>query len=216
MRMKQDGEWVEAPSTSSAAGQLKWAFGMLAILALDGWWLWENRSEAPSRLFVCAAIVALLLVWGIMAALRTWRELLSWDLATFEFGAVQALPGGELPIVIRQRAVQPGTVESVSVELVFAEDAVDGTGKHRKSFREETVVQTAGGKGRALQAGEEFSFSTRLQFPADAMHTFLGNSNKLLWIVKSRIELKGWPATVDDTEIEVTPPGRAAAPAEDA
>jgi len=56
-----------------------------------------------------------------------------------------------------------------------------------------------------FDGGESFSDNRRLLIPRGAMHSFEANRNKLRWLVKVKVEIKGWPDYEDEYVLKVLP-----------
>ncbi len=75
-----------------------------------------------------------------------------------------------------------------------------GTDTHteRHTFYEQTLAQSQG-------QGNISRGSVSMLIPADSMHTFSGNSNKIIWSLKVKGEIPKWPDVDDEYVVNVEP-----------
>jgi hypothetical protein len=96
-------------------------------------------------------------------------------------------------------------VQHINVDLVFRESATYTRGTDTTTDTHEKIIDTYESPGRLFQAGETFQQDYTFTIPADAMHTFLAEHNKLQWFIRLWINVTGWPDLREEFEIQVLP-----------
>ena len=104
----------------------------------------------------------------------------------------------------RTFAGRSGRVKRLTVVLEGREEAQyrRGTDTHtdRNTFTSRTVIDAA--EPYTIASG-----STSFSVPVETVPTFKAEHNKILWQLKVRCEIPGWPDSEDEYEVLVQPGG---------
>lgn len=105
-----------------------------------------------------------------------------------------------------QQTFKSGTdVERITIQLILREWARYRRGTDTVTVTHDHVIQAFETPARRFEGGETFSDRRRMVIPRGAMHTFQATRNKLLWLVKVKVEIKGWPDFEEEYSITVLP-----------
>ncbi len=105
-----------------------------------------------------------------------------------------------------QQTFKSGTdVERITIQLILREWARYRRGTDTVTVTHDHVIQAFETPARRFEGGETFSDRRRMVIPRGATHTFQATRNKLLWLVKVKVEIKGWPDFEEEYSITVLP-----------
>lgn len=105
-----------------------------------------------------------------------------------------------------QQMFKSGTdVERITIQLILREWARYRRGTDTVTVTHDHVVQAFETPARHFEGGESFNDRRRMAIPLGAMHTFEAMRNKLMWLVKVKVEIKGWPDFEEEYSIRVLP-----------
>jgi hypothetical protein len=166
--------------------------GAALLLALD------PRDEKAFLGWAGVVIVFLISLYAVPKALAVRRI----GPASLEAGPVPAARGGELAVSLTLRPRRDMVLGPVRAALTATEESSKGSGKQRKTLKEEVARATADLEGpERLHAGREAVFAGMLVVPADAPPSFEAEPHKVAWELKFSAEVPGLPDV--DWEVEV-------------
>jgi|SRR3990172_9114099 len=113
--------------------------------------------------------------------------------------------GDEFTLDYRQTFKSGTDVERITVQLILREWARYRRGTDTVTVTHDHVIQAFETPARRFEGGETFSDRRRMVIPRGAMHTFQATRNKLLWLVKVKVEIKSWPDFEEEYSITVLP-----------
>jgi len=161
-------------------------------------WRQGDRQGGLTLFLVPFVLVGLLLIGGVvyqLLALANPRPVLTLSRAALPLGATARLDWRFRPLA--------GRIRRLRIALEGREEASWGSGKTtstgRETFATIPIVETD--ETPAILAGSA-SFSV----PADTMHSFAAAHNKVVWTLKVRGEIRGWPDVDADFDVAVLPP----------
>jgi hypothetical protein len=110
----------------------------------------------------------------------------------------------------RQGFKRATDVSRIRFALVFRETAEHETsgGRNGSTTVTETyddVVQEFTVAGRRFQPGQVINETCAFQIPANGMHSFYAENNRIDWYVTSCMEMSGWPDYVCEEKLAVLP-----------
>ena len=114
-------------------------------------------------------------------------------------------PGEEFSVQYDQSFRMASEVMDNRVDLVFRESATYTQGTDTRTDTHDEIVDFFEGPIQRYEAGESMQERSKFQIPSDAMHTFVGSNNKLQWLIRVRVDVQGWPDTVQEYELSVLP-----------
>ncbi|MBM4425099.1 MAG: hypothetical protein FJ030_17255 [Chloroflexi bacterium] len=116
------------------------------------------------------------------------------------------LRSGEEFTLDYQQMFKAGTdVERITIQLILRESATYRRGTDTVTVTHDHIVQSFETPARHFEGGETFNDRRRMIIPRGAMHTFEAYRNKLAWLVKVKVEIKGWPDFDEEYSIRVLP-----------
>ena len=101
--------------------------------------------------------------------------------------------GQTFTVRYRQQVRREAQIRRVVLQTVMRESATSGSGTDRSTVTYDHVMQEYVSEGRRLYANDEIVEEWRTQIPPDAMHTFGGGNNDLLWLVRVNVEVERFP-----------------------
>jgi hypothetical protein len=113
--------------------------------------------------------------------------------------------GDAFTVSYRQNFKQPADVRQVTTTLVFRETALYQTRNGMKACQWEQPAAAFEFPGRRMEAGGHLDFTQDIEIPRDGMHTFRARYNYLRWILKTKVDIAGWPDYWSEFEIPVAP-----------
>jgi hypothetical protein len=93
----------------------------------------------------------------------------------------------------RQQVRRGVEIRRTVLQVILRESATSGSGTDRSTVTYDHVIQEYASEGRRLYANDEILEEWRTQIPSDAMHTFDGGNNQLLWLVRVNVEVERFP-----------------------
>ncbi len=103
---------------------------------------------------------------------------------------------------------RPGRIRRLAITLEGREEAEHRSGKDtataRETFATLPVVEAASAAGIATG-------SARIEVPADTMHSFDADHNRIVWTLKVRGDVRSWPDVSEDMSVVVAPPAAGSA-----
>jgi hypothetical protein len=96
-------------------------------------------------------------------------------------------------------------VEKLMVQLLLRESATYRRGTDTVTVTHDHVLQTFEEPARHFDGGQQFVQNFRWEIPRGAMHSFQASRNKLYWIVKVKVDMKGWPDYDEEFGLTVRP-----------
>jgi hypothetical protein len=101
--------------------------------------------------------------------------------------------GDNVRVTYQQRFKGSANVKRFYYELVFMESAKYQQGTDTVTVIHDVVLDTVDLPARQYRAGEVAHDEHMFRIPRNAMHTFAAEHNELLWQIRVRIEMTGWP-----------------------
>jgi hypothetical protein len=96
-------------------------------------------------------------------------------------------------------------VTRLTVQLILRESATYRRGTDTVTVTHDHLIQNFELTDRHFESSESINQSFRWAIPRGAMHTFEASRNKLRWIIKVNVEMKGWPNYDDEFAVRVLP-----------
>ncbi len=114
-------------------------------------------------------------------------------------------PGDTFSFSFRQTFKRAAEMKQASFQLVLRETAIYRRGTDTYTVNHDYVVQRHDLPPRSFQAGEMLSDQRLWQIPADAMHTYVADHNRLRWLILAQVGIGGWPDFKEEYEVQVLP-----------
>ncbi|MBI4164770.1 MAG: hypothetical protein HY508_03430 [Acidobacteria bacterium] len=172
-------------------------------------WFVPVRIPFPlPRLMPFGVLPILTLVAGIFLTSLGWRGVrrnIRPAVAGTKLGPVEvelssdvARPGHTITCALRFQPRAQVDLTEATARLVATEHTrvETGSGDDTRYQNEQEVVSeipTTLSRERSIAPGEGVLLHARLNLPASAPYSFVGNYNKLLWTVGLELKLRGWP-----------------------
>jgi hypothetical protein len=113
--------------------------------------------------------------------------------------------GEEFTLDYRQAFKGASDVLKITLQLVLRESATYRRGTDTVTVTHDHIVDSAETPERHFDAGQVYTDRRRWAIPRGAMHSFEATRNRLRWLIKVRVEIKGWPDYDDEYAIQVLP-----------
>lgn len=113
--------------------------------------------------------------------------------------------GEEFSLDYRQTFKGATDVIRIATQLVLRESATYRRGTDTVTVTHDHVVESAETAERHFEAGETYANRHRWAIPRGAMHSFEASNNRLRWLIKVKVEIKGWPDYDDEYGLQVLP-----------
>jgi hypothetical protein len=152
-----------------------------------------------------AAFIALFVLVGVFMLARAGRGLLArLLLPRVEISAEPVFLGDQLGVRVEQRG--PVRIRRVKVDLVCRERVMDAAGASDGTEGTEVLTQSLLDEpGRSVGLREVWSHSFSTTLPASGPHSFAATHTAIIWAVRVRTELAGWPNHDELYELRVLP-----------
>ncbi len=111
--------------------------------------------------------------------------------------------GEEFTVTYQQAFKKASEVKQASLQLVLRESASYSHGTDRSTVTHDHMKLERQLPVRRYEAGETMTARLSLTVPDDAMHSLAGHNNRLLWFIRIRVGLSGWPDSVEEFPITV-------------
>lgn len=196
--------------------------GLLAI----GAGLTLSRGLFSLIFLAVNSILISLSVYGTYAYLGQRRLLTA---PSITISDIPLRPGAAFEVTYAQTFRRAVAVQGIAIRLVQRETAISlrgprpsertpGTlpeevphpGRHFARIQpfqhqHEQIVAEAIRPAQRYQAGQTFRERHIFRLPPDAMHTFIGEHNRVEWLISIQIKLAGWPDVLEEYPVEVQP-----------
>ena len=113
--------------------------------------------------------------------------------------------GDDFTLSYQQTFKGAADVTQFSIQLVLRESATYRRGTDTVTVTHDYLIQNFELAEKRFESGETLSQNLRWAIPRGAMHSFEANRNKLRWLIKVKVGMKGWPDYDDEFEIKVLP-----------
>lgn len=104
-----------------------------------------------------------------------------------------------------QQVKKPLQVDRISIRFIRRESASYTRGTDRYTDTDEQILGTIEKQPRLYREGESISVNETFTVPLEGMHSFNGNNNKILYLVKVEVLIAKWPDVKEDYPIFVVP-----------
>ena len=199
------------PRTISRAGTpaVRGCMLVFVVFWLGGVLFWMGMAFLGGHPQTALCGVPHLLIGLAMLAGWIWPMVVSAKVGEpeIEVSKEPLYPGDPFTFKLRQPVRAEMDVDQVSVRLVFRESATYTQGTTTNTVNEDQVLGEGLQPGRRYQAGSEISFQHPFSNPPGAMHSFSAANNKLQYLLRVHVAIKGWPDFKQDYEIQVEPEG---------
>jgi hypothetical protein len=152
------------------------------------------------------AFISLFVLIGlVMLAAGLWRYFSRLRLSTpnLMISSTELRVGEQFNLEYQQTFKTASEVARASVSLMMQEAATYTRGTSTYTERHKEIVETYEIPGRRFEAGEVLRQSFSMAIPAEAMHTFIAQNNKIQWFINVHVDLLNWPDLEEDYEIRV-------------
>lgn len=151
--------------------------------------------------------VPFILIGLLLVAASLWRTFSAVRVAPPEVSIsnTKLRPGERFHVTYVQRFRLPTTLQDCRVELVFRESATYTQGTDTRTDTHELVESYFDGPAGSFEAGSEVRRDGEFQIPADAMHSFAAQHNKLEWFVRVHVDIQEWPDMIELFDLTVVP-----------
>ncbi len=117
--------------------------------------------------------------------------------------------GEEFSVSYRQEWKRATEVSRIRFELVLRETATytttDNGGTSTSTKHHDEVAQDFALEGQRFEPGQTINENCTFRIPANGMHTFTGNNNRIEWYVVACVEMHRWPDYRWEHELTVLP-----------
>jgi len=175
---------------------------------------WTSSERSGFEWFMLFPVIFILPFIGvgvflIVIAIRPFIASSRLSKAEITLSTTTPCVGDEVTFTYSQVFKRATEVELIQFKLILRESAHYRRGKNSYTVTHDNVIQDFGYPARRYEESERLNVRRDWIIPDDAMHTFRGTHNKLLWFIQAQIKMKGWPDYVEEYEIEVMPKVRA-------
>jgi hypothetical protein len=143
-----------------------------------------------------AMIIAGVLPW--IARMRVAKPEISLSTSTLSVGE-------GFSVYYAQTFKQTSDVQGIKLQLILRERATYRRGTDTTTVTHEETAAEYVFPAKVYESGEQLSFSRSMEIPPDGMHTFRGRRNKILWLLRVKVDIAGWPDYSEDYELFVQP-----------
>ena len=140
-----------------------------------------------------------LIVWGLAPTLRALKV----SPPEIDVSSDAVRLGESFDVSYRQTFKAPLDVDFVKFTFVMRETAIYRRGTDTYTEKHEIPIAKEGQPGRTYKAGEELSLHYRFVVPKDGMHTFVGNNNRIEWLIKVHVSIARWPDVQEEYPVRV-------------
>ena len=179
---------------------------LFLVLAVGGFSQDPKGSLLPvlpavlvSLLFIViglAMIIAGVLPW--IARMRVAKPEISLSTSTLSVGE-------GFSVYYAQTFKQTSDVQGIKLQLILRERATYQRGTDTTTVTHDETAAEYAFPAKVYESGEQLSFSRSMEIPPDGMHTFRGRRNKILWLLRVKVDIAGWPDYSEDYELFVQP-----------
>ena len=117
--------------------------------------------------------------------------------------------GEQFSVSYRQGWKRATEVSRIRFELVLRETAKytvsTNTGSSTETKKHDEVVQGFAVAGQRFEPGQTINENRTFRIPANGMHPFTADNNRIEWYVVASIEMQGWPDYRWERELAVVP-----------
>lgn len=166
-------------------------FGLVWTGISGGIWIgtWSGRDWFGMIFLSLFVLVGL----GILGA-ALWQALIGWGIGptVVEVSTFEPLPGAPVEILVAQHGHM--TVNELSVWLVCEEKATYRQGTNTRTDTHRIFEKKLESRmGFVISGSGAEELRTKIEIPADAMHSFKAAHNTVQWIVEVRGDIQRWP-----------------------
>ncbi len=175
---------------------------------------WTSSERSGFEWFMLFPVIFMLPFIGvgvflIVTAIRPFIAGTRLSKAEITLSTTTPRVGDEVTFTYSQVFKRATEVELIQFKLILRESAYYRRGKNSHTVTHDNVIQEFTYPARRYEESERLNMRRDWIIPDDAMHTFRGTNNKLLWFIQAQIKMKGWPDYVEEYAIEVAPKVRA-------
>jgi hypothetical protein len=139
-------------------------------------------------------------------ALRRWAANRMGRAASAYLTSVVVGPGENAEVEVKVAPPKRVSMNRASMEMEAREICVSGSGSSRRTHRHTLYRKTAPLSGAVdLEGGEVRVFKGSIPLPDKAPLSFRGGANRLVWEVKVKLDIPGWPDWVKKIPLVVWP-----------
>ena len=113
--------------------------------------------------------------------------------------------GEEFALVYQQGFKSTMDVKRLAVQLILRESATYRRGTDTVTVTHDHLIQNFDLSDRQFRSGESINQNLRWAIPRGAMHSFEASRNRLRWIIKVQVVMKGWPTYDEEFGLRVLP-----------
>ena len=113
--------------------------------------------------------------------------------------------GDGFSVYYAQTFKQTSDVKGIKLQLILRERATYQRGTDTTTVTHEETAAEYDFPAKVYESGEQLSFSRSMEIPPDGMHTFRGRRNQILWLLRVKVDIAGWPDYCEDFELFVQP-----------
>ncbi|HMP78291.1 MAG TPA: hypothetical protein PKD54_02455 [Pirellulaceae bacterium] len=191
-----DWGWMIGAAVSSLV-----SVGMLTVL---GWSAYHTYSKGVIDGWVIGAALCCIPVaaWSVYRFFVRFLGFVAFGPTRLEISSYPLFPGQVVDVFLRQ----PGQIRLQLLEVVLiCEESV--TYSQGTNIRTEVkrVVEQRLFRQRGVEVAEPFQCQFGLTVPADAMHSFAAENNRVQWTIIVSASIRGWPRFERDFPIIVQP-----------
>ncbi len=96
-------------------------------------------------------------------------------------------------------------VNRLTVQLILRESATYRRGTDTVTVTHDHLVQNFEIANQHFEAGQSLAQNFQWGIPRGAMHSFEASRNRLRWLIKINVEMRGWPNYTDEFPLRVLP-----------
>ncbi len=172
--------------------------------AIWGYFVWQDNGWWFPWIFVVVLeVVGLGVLAAFLHQLLARRKVADPEV----FISVQPVYLGEtFTVRLRQQFKGRCQLNSITLKLLCREEATYRRGTNTYTDQHEVFEQVhTVAQARQVQAGDVLEEELSLTIPEDAMHTFAGTWNKILWYLHIHVDIASWPDYREDFHFHVAP-----------
>lgn len=113
--------------------------------------------------------------------------------------------GEEFALVYQQGFKSSVEVKRLAVQLILRESATYRRGTDTVTVTHDHLIQNFDLTERQFRSGESINQNMRWAIPRGAMHSFEASRNRLRWVIKVQVVMKGWPTYDEEFGLRVLP-----------
>lgn len=175
---------LDTRSSDSMAVSLIFAvvFGGIAVGLVVG------ATQGEIGLLIPAAILGVIGFFALANVLHQVRKRMIIAVPKIAVSTQSVKGGDSFDLVYEQKFKARTHVKNLQVQFILRESATYTQGTDTYTVHHDNLIQEIALQPETYRAGHLLQRNWKFNVPPNAMHTFKGNNNKLLWLILVKLE----------------------------